>query len=400
MAKIAFSDVKLRSIRPPVRGQVSYWDDKLPAFGLRVSQAGTKTFILNRHNTFITLGRFGILSLSEARTEAKRMLAEFTLGKIRPQSITYPQAVKLFVEDKARSRRKSTADGYKWLLERFPFKGQLSDITHADLARTLKGIRSRSTYDHALVAARIFFNWAIKRRYLTENPTFGISPHGTPKRARVLSDQELAAIWLACEKARSESVKSSPDASDGDDVLALPGSYCTIVQLLILTGQRRGEIAGLRTSYLDGSIVTLPSALTKNHREHLFPLPALAAAILSQVEVEATANDALFFPARGKTHRPFNGWSKSKKALDELSRVAKWTLHDLRRTFRTNLARLGVAPHVAERLVNHVSHRSDVEQVYDHYRYLPEMRAAIEKWEAHVSAILAQESAPQIAKAA
>src|SRR5262245_8268297 len=84
---------------------IDYWDTKLPTFGVRVAPKGTKTFILKIHNGRQALGRYqsGVFGLSDARTEAKRILAEKTLGRIRPQSITYPQAVKLFVEDKERS---------------------------------------------------------------------------------------------------------------------------------------------------------------------------------------------------------------------------------------------------------------------------------------------------------
>src|SRR5262245_52017337 len=105
---------------------MDYWDEKLPAFGLRVSQGGSRTFVLKRNNSRITIGRYGTISLSEARAEAKRLLAEFTLGKVRPQSITYPQAVDLFIEEKRKSRRRQTVEGYDWLLNRFPFKGQLT----------------------------------------------------------------------------------------------------------------------------------------------------------------------------------------------------------------------------------------------------------------------------------
>jgi hypothetical protein len=108
--KIAFSDVGLRGLVPPARGQFEVWDNKLPAFGLRVSQGGTKTFILRRNNSRITLGRFGIITLSEARTDAKRVLAEFTLGKSRPRSVTYPYAIQQFIEDKKRSRRANIRD--------------------------------------------------------------------------------------------------------------------------------------------------------------------------------------------------------------------------------------------------------------------------------------------------
>ena len=85
MAKITLTDAGLRSLHLPDRGQISYWDARLPSFGVRVSQGGSKTFVLNHKNTIITIGRYPILSLSEARTEAKRLLAEFTLGRVRPQ---------------------------------------------------------------------------------------------------------------------------------------------------------------------------------------------------------------------------------------------------------------------------------------------------------------------------
>ena len=100
MAKTALSDAGLRSLTPPSKGQQSYWDKTLPSFGVRVSQGGSKTFVLNRSNSLITIGRFPVLSLSQARTEAKKLLAEFTLGKVRPQSITYQLAVELFLGEK------------------------------------------------------------------------------------------------------------------------------------------------------------------------------------------------------------------------------------------------------------------------------------------------------------
>ena len=84
---MAFTDAWLRSLSPPEKGQKAYWDDKLPTFGVRISQGGSKTFLIKLANEFITIGRFGVLTLSDARTEAKRLMAERTLGKVRPQSI-------------------------------------------------------------------------------------------------------------------------------------------------------------------------------------------------------------------------------------------------------------------------------------------------------------------------
>jgi integrase len=364
---IAFSDVGLRSIKPPVLGQLDYWDSKLPGFGLRVSQGGSKTFILKRRNARITLGRLGVLTLAEARTEAKRLLAEFTLGKLRPRAITYPEAVRQFIENKTRSRRASTAAGYEWLLNRFPFKGQLVEITADDVMRALKIVKSRSTYDHALVASRIFFNWAMKRRYVEHNPTFGLSPHGTPRRARVLTDDEIKSVWNATDK---------------------PTHFNRIVRLLLLTGQRRGEIAALRKEWICENRIGLPTEITKNGCAHSFPIGTLSATVLA----EPLANShSLLFPSTKKDGKPLNGWSKAKTTLDEASHVTGWTLHDLRRTFASNLAALGVRLEVIEKLLNHVSGNfAGVAGIYNRYDFIPEMRAAIELWDTKLKRILEQ----------
>ena len=112
MTNDGFSDLYLKNLPAPEKGQKCYWDPKLPSFGLRVSQGGSKTFVLNRHKSLISIGRYGIVSLADARKEARTLLAEFTLGKVRPQSITYEKAVKLFIEDKKKGVRGSTADQY------------------------------------------------------------------------------------------------------------------------------------------------------------------------------------------------------------------------------------------------------------------------------------------------
>jgi integrase len=112
-------------------------------------------------------------------------------------------------------------------------------------------------------------------------------------------------------------------------------------------------------------------------------------ATLCVAEVDITRNDALLFPARGKPDKPFNGWSKAIKALREaLGKDFKhFTLHDLRRTYRTIHGKIGTPPHIAERLVNHVQSRSEVEKIYDQWTYLPEMKTAVENYQRHVVSI-------------
>jgi integrase len=371
------TDPTIRGLEPPETGQKDYYDDGLAGFGIRVSQGGSRSFFCfvgGKHSRRrVSIGRYGIITLAQARIEARRLLAEHTLGRVRPQSITYPQAVELFLAEKRKARKARTVDDYERLLNRFNYKGQLSELTHAETQRRMKRFTSKGEFNHLLVALRVFFNWCIKRRYIEHNPTIGLSTHSTKRRTRVLLDQELKPIWITCS----------------DETNDLPTAFRYIVKLLIATGQRRGEIAALRTSFIEGDLTTLPTTLTKNSHQHVFPLPTLASDIIRTVEVDTSLNDAFFFPARGKPNKPFNGWSKSKKLLDELSGVSDWTLHDLRRTFRTNLGKLGVAPHIAERLVNHISAQSDMEQTYDLYKYLPEMRAAMDLWQGHLTKILA-----------
>jgi integrase len=352
------TDLTLAHFQTPER-YVDLWDKTLPTFGVRISPKGTKTFVVKIRNGRRSLGRYPLLSLSEARIEAKRLLAERTLGRLRPTSVTFAEAVERFIEEKTKSRRPNTYEAYRWHLTRLPFKCYLTEISNDDIAHALKRITSRSTYDHALVAARIFFNWAMKRRYIEHNPTFGLSPHGTPERSRILTDRELKSVWRAAD--------------------VIGGHYGTMIKLLILSGQRRGEIAALQTSWISHQQKTIvfPASATKNRREHCFWAGSLTLSLLT------TASNQLLFSARGNSSNTFSGWSKSKFQLDKLCGFDDFTLHDLRRTFASNHARIGTPIHVVEKLLNHVSGTiSGVAAVYNRHTYETECRAAQEKYEA------------------
>src|SRR5581483_8561349 len=256
----------------------------------------------------------------------------------------------------------------------------LSDISKQDIAAKLQKLnKTPSQQAHSLVVCKMFFRWALTNGYVDVDPTAAFKRTRQQRRTRVLSDEELQSIWQACEQ---------PGDTQCPWSVALPASFCTIVQLLILTGQRRGEIAALHTDFFEHELCKLPKELCKNGRDHIFPLGPRAAALCTEAVPSASG---LLFPARGKPTKPFNGWSKSKMLLDEASGVTDWTLHDLRRTFRTIHARIGTPPHIGERLINHVNAvASEVAQVYDQHTYLPEMRKAVEAYEGHLAAILAQ----------
>jgi integrase len=212
---------------------------------------------------------------------------------------------------------------------------------------------------------RACYQWAVKRGSLSTNPFHALPLAAVVKRERVLTDEELRAIWEATER---------------------PGSFSAIVRMLILTGQRREEVAGMTWGDVadDLSAWTVPSAMAKNGVAHLVPLSTQAHAILRAVP--RAAGGGIVFPGlRG----PFNGFSKAKEALDTASGVKDWRLHDLRRTLATGLQKLGVRLEVTEAVLNHVSgSRAGIVGVYQRHSWSDEKRAALSAWGEHVARIV------------
>lgn len=221
-----------------------------------------------------------------------------------------------------------------------------------------------------------FFNWAVREGLLDANPVTGTArADERGSRERVLTQAELAELWAALPQ----------------------GDFGDIVCLLLLTGQRREEIGGLKWSELDlgRSLIVLPPDRTKNLRQHEVPLSRQARAIL-QRQPKRKGRDFIF----GIGEAGFSGWSKSKERLDQallaahrkINRKAKplpdWRLHDLRRTAATGMAELGTQPHIIEAVLNHVSgHKAGVAGIYNRARYESEMRNALQRWADHVEAI-------------
>lgn len=324
--------------RLPVRkgGQKTYWDDVLPAFGIRVG-ARAKSFVImyGKDRRLKTIGRYPQISLSDARKEARRLLAQVSDSRPSP---AYREAKKAFLDECKARLRPRTVEQYRRYLDDLTFAGDVGDITRQRLAKYLAS-------PHASITFKVFFNWCIKNDLIDRNPVAGerIS-YGS--RSRVLTAPELAAVW------------------HHED-----GIYTDIVKLLILTGQRKNEIASLQQVWIQDGVIVFPSAITKNKREHMLPYGELTARYLQP--------------------RVWNGWSKSKKRMDDATGVEGWTLHDLRRTFATIHAELGTPIHVTEKLLNHTSGTlAGVAGIYNRHTYLPEMRQAVETYEAHIARIV------------
>lgn len=228
------TDLKIKQLKPPETGQKTHFDKVLPGFGVRVSQGGTKSFVVmyGPKRRLKTIGRYPRLSLSKARREAKRLQAELfdkggTLSSY--EKISYDDARQRFLEDSKTRNKERTYTDYNRLLNRhFSFSKRLAEITRADIMDTVERLSSTpSEQQHAFVAMRVMMNWSVKRGFIDVSPVPSFS-FKTPARAHIVSDAELALLLQ-----RSVTV-------------GFP--YGTITQLLILTGQRRGEIAALRRS--------------------------------------------------------------------------------------------------------------------------------------------------------
>jgi integrase len=358
------TDISVRALKTPTEGAAIFYDDILTGFGVRVSEGGTKSFILThgRRRQRETIGRVGVIELKEARAEAKRRLAEYTLGRDKPKSIAWNDALKQYLGEVGDTCKPRTHADYDYFLHRFVRYGdtKLSEISPHDIRHTIERLAHSPAVQHrAYTILRAFLCWAHRKHYLDRNPMERMqAPPASTPRDRILTADELRRVWQAA----------------GDD------TYSKIIKLLILTGQRRGEIAGLTGGMVGADAIIFPAEHTKNGRQHILPLGALAKEILGR---ERSGND-LYFPARGRK-TPYNGFSKSKAELDERCGFDDWTVHDLRRTFASGLASLGVQLPVIERLLNHVSGSfGGIVGVYQRYDFMPEMREAVSRWEKHL----------------
>ena len=255
----------------------------------------------------------------------------------------------------------------------------IHDITVADIAARLRAINQGSgtvTASRARSALSGLFSWAIHEGLLGKNPhnpvTVTKDPDDKKSRDLVLSDEEIAVVWRAC---------------DGDD-------FGRITKLLILTGCRRDEIGGLRWSEIDRNAhaITLPGERVKNGREHVLPITPMMAAVLDSIP-EPVDGRELVFGARSAGG--YTGWRRGKQALDLRlagklkGKSAGFRLHDLRRSVATGMVDLGIEPHHVEAVLNHFSgHRAGVAGIYNRSRYAAQIQAALTLWDDHVRALV------------
>ena len=340
-------------------------DARLPSFGIRIGKRRRTWIVIKGNNrTKISLGHYPAMSLADARKRAMAELSKPPSASEAANMPSYPEALAEFhAIHTADLRPRSAYQLSRNLTRHFKWTKPLDQITHQDVLTALDGIEARSQRAHALKDIRTFFNWCIPR-YLKSSPCIGIKKPAQKPRDRVLADDELCKVWNRAKE------------------IGYP--YGAIVLLLILTGQRLGEIAALRWDWIAEGTVTFPGEITKNARASRIPLGVMARRIVEGIP----RHSLLLFPARGHATRPFNGFGASKKSLDKRG-VKNFTHHDLRRTFATSMARLGVRLEVTEKLLNHVSgSMGGIVGVYQRHDFMGEMHEAISRYEAWLSNIL------------
>jgi integrase len=375
---------------PAGKSEHFFWDEDLRGFGLRVRDDARKVWVVGyrspggRGYRRVTLGDVAKLTAEQARENAKRIFGDLTRGvdpltERQAERLGGNKTVRSLVDDylarkqptlRPASYRMAAAyltGGYFRALHSSP----IDAVTRADIAVCLNRItkeRGPIVARAARAALAAFFNSAWKQGICTQNVVAATeAPAPAQDRSRVLTDDELRAIWNGCTN-----------------------GYGAIVKLLMLLGARRQEIGNLRWNEIgedsDGNpVIVLPGSRVKNKTTHTLPLMPMAQEVIDAIPKRG---DYLF----GSTG--FTGWSASKRDLDARIAetyhfVAEWRLHDLRRTVATWLAEHKVLPHIVEAVLNHLDgHKSGVAGIYNKAQYRAPIRQALAVWHDHLESII------------
>ena len=377
---------------PTPKPDVVYWDFSYPGFGVKITPKGRKVFIVlyrtggtgSRLRKY-TIGPYGRVTLHQARVAAQKVLAAKLEGRD-------PAA------EKREAKRRVVADRVEDLLETFVAQrlsqnrsgGEIArllrremgktwigrsihEISKRDVVELVSAIEQRGApiaANKTLKSIKTFFRWCVGRAVLDQSLAENVPlPSKEIARDRVLDDDELVHVILAARK--------------------IGGPYGGIVELLALTGQRREEVARMKWDELDlvRQLWTLPKSRTKNAKAHAVHLSQQSMAVLKSTDRKGP----YVFSLLGT--KPFPGFSRAKRRLEQLSGVTGWRLHDLRRTCVSGMARLGIAPHVADKILNHQSGTiSGVAAVYQRHEFLAEREEALERWGNHVAHVIAKDS--------
>lgn len=368
LSSIRLTDTFVRALRPTDKRFIIY-DAALPGFGVRVATSGAiswvlLTRVLGRRKR-ITLGTYPAYTLSQAREAARQTLASIEKGTFQrtPRNLSFSEALSDWYQREQKANKSFTQVQQTMALHVTPHLGkyQLNQITKADLIRVIDQVADKGKLTQAnRVRAFLvrFFTWSQQRDLIETSPATRLpKPAPETTRDRVLNTGELRQVWVASSQ------------------LGYP--FGAIIKLLILTAQRRDEVAGMRWSELDlaQSRWTIGKDRSKNDKAHIVHLSPPAVAILKQIPKRDDSD--FVFTTTGKSQ--VSGFSKAKRSLDHKSGVQQWRLHDLRRTAATIMAEnLMTPPVVVDRILNHVSGAvKGVAAIYQRGEYLEARMSAL-----------------------
>ena len=399
----------------PGRKDRLVFDDVVPGLAIRVSTSGNKAFlaqyaVAGRQSRRVPIGRWGAVTLKQARLVARGILGDVAKGidvaqvrsaqrktvkaEATADKMTLATLLKqwddLALADQRQNYRYEAVRAIKAAFPSF-MERRADKLTRLDAMAALDALGKAGRAAMAgrtLAYGRACYTWALRRGIVPSNPFLDIPiGSGTVSRDRVLTEAELRVIWQATEK--------------------LGWPFCPLYRLLILTAQRREEVAGMAWSEFsaDCTMWVIPKERSKNGKAHIVHLAPAARAILTSLPHFTSVDDDgrevacdLVFTTNGKT--PVSGFSRAKERLDgyvadlrtadavkvgqdKPTPMLSWRIHDFRRTAVTWMAEHGVAPHVADRLLNHVQGTiSGVAAVYQRGEFLAERKAALEVWAA------------------
>jgi integrase len=365
------NDAILRNAKPQVQ-RYDLYDARVRGLGLRVATSGTKSWFVMRRvkgrMTRKTFGRYPALSLTDARRMATGLVADMARGLVddRPSDYMFDAAVEEWLQrDQGKNRTvRQVRNALNLYVMPTLSRRKLHEVSKADVIRIIDKIMDRGagvSANRVLAYLRRFFTWTIERDLLQANPTAGIpKPFQETSRDRVLSIEELARVNLATES------------------MGYP--FGPLIQMLLLTGQRRDEVAHAVWDEFDLSARrwTITSNRAKNGHQHVVHLSVPVLDLLNKLP--RIDGQHYLFSTIGT--RPFSGFSAAKKRLDRTTGISDWTLHDLRRSFATHCReQLGISPVVIDKVLNHQSGAvRGIAAVYQRGAYLEQRRDALDAW--------------------
>ena len=377
------SDTFIKNLKPREE-RYEVYDANQPGFAVRVSKTGIKSWIvfgrINRQRVRRTLGSYPAMSLSMARERARETLQEIRDGISQKQvaPLRFNEGLELWYEREQASRKSFRNVQNAIALHVKPaLRGKLvNQVTKHDLLSIIDGLEDagkRTQANRVRAYLKRFFKWAAERDLIDLSPAEHLPRAATEaSRDRVLSQDELRAVWQAAEQ------------------LGYP--FGPMTQLLILTGQRRAEVAGALWSEIDlkNRTWTIGKERSKNGKANIIGLSEQAMRLIKQLP-RRLGSDYLF-TVTGSTAS--SGFSHAKTRLDRDSGVSDWRLHDLRRTFATHsVEHLAIAPMVIDKILNHQSGVvSGVMAVYQRQELLSERRNALQSWADYLDQLQAKQN--------